>query len=671
MSQKMVNITIDGKRIEVPEGMNLIDASEHAGVHIPNLCYIKGMRPIGACRLCLVEIEGAKGPQIACNTRVKEGMVVKTNTEHIREMRRFVIDLILSMHPLDCMTCTKAGVCDLQRYAYEFEIKESSFTRKRFNFTPDDANPFIKRDPDYCILCARCVRVCKEQDTNVLDFMGRGVGSKVTTAMDMPLQESGCTFCGSCIDVCPVNAILEADRWRKGREWDYEKKSSICLLCGNACDITVSTMDGSMMKINAAAPEGSVSKYICAYGRFGYDALESHSRLKVPLVKENGILKETTWDEALKIAAQRLKKAGKDSGFIASGSILNEDALALKEFATEVVKTKNIDTTVSLYGDRDTLINAADMDGSDLFIVIDLNPSQWTRVLPALDVILRRALKRNVKVIAINREETPLSKIATLSIIGDEIETIKSFIKAIENKGVKIPSQLLRDVKDSPVTETIEKAASLYMDSKNPVILTSCAMYPSSSNLELIKGKAVSIPYEANAKGVVLMGLVPSNMGYSEMIQGGLQLLYVVGEVPLNKRPEVDFMIVQHSRLTGIAEEADLVLPAPDYLEQDGSIVDYLGRLRKVIGVKEPPFGVMLHRQIFASIAKNLNKTLTPVKESQIKRLANIKVKPSVKPFRRIERPAIDQVEFIKGLIRSLIKNSRLSWLVERETISV
>ncbi len=464
MSQKMVNITIDGKRIEVPEGMNLIDASEHAGVHIPNLCYIKGMRPIGACRLCLVEIEGAKGPQIACNTRVKEGMVVKTNTEHIREMRRFVIDLILSMHPLDCMTCTKAGVCDLQRYAYEFEIKESSFTRKRFNFTPDDANPFIKRDPDYCILCARCVRVCKEQDTNVLDFMGRGVGSKVTTAMDMPLQESGCTFCGSCIDVCPVNAILEADRWRKGREWDYEKKSSICLLCGNACDITVSTMDGSMMKINAAAPEGSVSKYICAYGRFGYDALESHSRLKVPLVKENGILKETTWDEALKIAAQRLKKAGKDSGFIASGSILNEDALALKEFATEVVKTKNIDTTVSLYGDRDTLINAADMDGSDLFIVIDLNPSQWTRVLPALDAILRRSIKRNVKVITINREEIPLNRVATVSITGDEIESIRSLIRAMEGKGVKIPSQLSKEVKDSPVTEVIDKAASIYMD---------------------------------------------------------------------------------------------------------------------------------------------------------------------------------------------------------------
>ncbi|MEW6409290.1 MAG: 2Fe-2S iron-sulfur cluster-binding protein, partial [Nitrospirota bacterium] len=209
---KTVNLKIDGKEVQAIEGMNLIDAAEIAGIHIPNLCYIKGMKGIGACRLCLVEIEGLKAPMIACTTKVKEGMVVNTETEKVQEIRKFVIDLILSMHPLDCMTCTKAGLCNLQKYAYNFEIKESSFTRKKFGFPLDEGNPFIKRDPDYCILCARCVRVCKEQGTNVLDFMGRGVGSKVTTANDSPLHESGCTFCGSCIDVCPVNAILEADR---------------------------------------------------------------------------------------------------------------------------------------------------------------------------------------------------------------------------------------------------------------------------------------------------------------------------------------------------------------------------------------------------------------------------------------------------------------------------
>ncbi|HYA12564.1 MAG TPA: 2Fe-2S iron-sulfur cluster-binding protein, partial [Thermodesulfovibrionales bacterium] len=194
----MVTLKIDGIEVQAPEGTNLIEAAELAGIHIPNLCYLKGMKGVGACRLCLVEIEGMKAPVIACNTKVKEGMAVNTKTEKVEEVRKFVIDLILSMHPLDCMTCTKAGVCRLQRYAYDFGIKESSFTRKRFGYPTDEANPFLKRDPEYCILCGRCVRVCREQGTNVLDFMGRGVSSKVVTANDKSLQESECTFCGSC-----------------------------------------------------------------------------------------------------------------------------------------------------------------------------------------------------------------------------------------------------------------------------------------------------------------------------------------------------------------------------------------------------------------------------------------------------------------------------------------
>ncbi len=154
-----VKLTIDGKDVRARAGMNLIDAAEIAGIHIPNLCYLKGLKGIGACRLCLVEIEGLKSPMTACTTRVKEGMFVNTRTEKVQEIRKYVIDLILSMHPLDCMTCTKAGVCELQKYAYDFDIKESTFTRKKFGFPVDNKNPFINRDPDYCILCGRCVRV--------------------------------------------------------------------------------------------------------------------------------------------------------------------------------------------------------------------------------------------------------------------------------------------------------------------------------------------------------------------------------------------------------------------------------------------------------------------------------------------------------------------------------
>ncbi|MCC6347637.1 MAG: (2Fe-2S)-binding protein, partial [Nitrospirales bacterium] len=299
----MVNFTIDGKGAKAPEGVNLIEAAEMNGIHIPNLCFLKGQKGIGACRLCLVEVEGMKAPLIACTSKIKEGMAINTKTEKVLEVRKFVVDLILSMHPLDCMTCTKAGGCNLQQYAYDFEIKESSFTRKKFGFSVDEANPFIKRDPDYCVLCGRCVRVCKNQGTNVLEFMGRGVGSKVTTADDKSLQDSGCTFCGSCVDVCPVNALLEADRWRKGREWEYDTTKSVCLLCGNGCDITVSSKDGSVRKVNAGAVDGSPEKYLCAYGRFGFDCIESDTRVTAPMKRVGDELKETTWEDALAVVA--------------------------------------------------------------------------------------------------------------------------------------------------------------------------------------------------------------------------------------------------------------------------------------------------------------------------------------------------------------------------------
>ncbi|MFN3480299.1 MAG: molybdopterin-dependent oxidoreductase [Thermodesulfovibrionales bacterium] len=666
----MINLKIDGKDVKAAEGMNLIDAAEIAGIHIPNLCYLKGMKGIGACRMCLVEIEGMKTPVIACTTKVKEGMVVHTKTEKVEEVRKFVIDLILSMHPLDCMTCTKAGVCNLQKYAYDFEIKESSFTRKKFGFSPEEGNPFIKRDPDYCILCGRCVRICKSQDTNVLDFMGRGVGSKVTTANDRPLQESGCTFCGSCIDVCPVNAILEADRWRKGREWDYEKINSACLLCGNGCDITVSTKEGRVMKINAGALDGSAERYICAYGRFGFDCIEADTRVTAPMKRVNGELIETTWEDALKIAAEHLSKAGERAGFIATGGILNEDALTLKRFASDVVKTKNLDTTVSLYGNYDNLISrGADLDSADLFVLVDLNPSQWKRILPALDAIVRRRIKTGARLITINSESPDIASVAAINLVGNEVSILSGIAKALIDKGLSADKKVINAVSDSEVTEEIEKAASLYADSKSPVVLSSPSMYKASANLSLIKGSVVSIPIESNAKGVLLMGLVSEGMGYKDMVSNKTGLLYVVGEVPLNERPDTDFMIVQHSHLTELAKKADLVLPSSTYLEVSGTMVDYLGRLKNLCRAVEPAGESLPHREIFLRLAKAMGVKIKEGKDTEVKKLAKVKAKVSFNPFMKEEGFDVSPSDMIGQLNASVINGSRLLWLKETESM--
>lgn len=689
---KTVNLRIDGKEVQAPEGMNLIDAAETAGIHIPNLCYLKGMRGIGACRLCLVEIEGMKAPVIACTTRVKEGMNVKTSTEKIQEMRKFVIDLILSIHPLDCMTCTKAGVCTLQKYAYDFELKESTFTRKKFGYPIDEANPFIKRDPDYCILCGRCVRVCKEQGTNVLDFMGRGVGAKVITAMDKPLQESGCTFCGSCVDACPVNALLEADRWRKGREWEYTKIKSVCLSCGGGCDITVSTKEGSIIKINSGADEGSVEKYICAIGRFGFDSINSEMRITSPMkrvgaIHESPLLVETTWDDALKIITEKLKEAGKDTGFISIGGILNQDAFVLSKFVSDVVKTKNIDTTVSLYADADSMkySDSADMDTVDLFIVVGLNPSQWRRVLPAFDASIRKRVARGAKLIVINSEETRLGTSANVTIRGNEAETLAQIaetLKGVMGKGQKAKEQETKDVEAS----LSEQVATLLLKAQNPVLFTAPSLFSASRNISLLtSAKVIAVPLEANARGVVTMGLNTEGKTYKEMVgrtqstpksfatgqaehrtQSNVKVLYTIGEIPLNERPKgIDFLIVQNSYLTNLAKQADIVLPAATFLESEGTIINYLGKIKHLTKTIEPPQKVKQHKDIFVELSKVMGN---PIKESAAKIKTAFEVtKPKFSPFERKEGLDVDPSEFFEAINQSVINSSRLLWLKEME----
>lgn len=678
--EKLVKLQIDGVEIEAPAGMNLIDAAERAGIHIPNLCYLKGIKGIGACRLCLVEVEGLKAPVIACNTRVKEGLVVNTKTDKIQEVRKFVIDLILSMHPLDCMTCTKAGVCNLQKYAYDFELKESSFTRKKFGYPVDETNPFIKRDPDYCILCSRCVRVCKEQGTNVLEFMGRGIESKVLTANGRPLQESECTFCGSCVDACPVNALLESDRWRKGREWEYEKVNSICLLCGNSCAITVSTKDGRIQKINSGATADSAEKYLCAYGRFGFDSIEAESRLTVPMKRIEGGLQETTWEDALTIVADKLRKAGKEAGFISVAGIENEDALILKKIAKNIVKTKNYDTTISLYGDSESFRNSqkADIDKADLILLVDLNPSQWERVLPALDASVRRRVNRGAKLIAINSSDTKIEEIAAVTLKGNITSGLKGIAKALTGKGLKADRKIASAVKDEEISEDIEKAATLIAEANEPLILSSPSMFEASANIALIKGKVVSVGLESNARGVVLMGLTTEGKTYKEMagIESGkeqgsksaVKVLYAVGELPLKTRPEgLEFLIVQNSHLTDLARQADIVLPSATFLEAAGTIVDYMGRLKYLPKVIEPQEESKSHREIFIALAKIMGTKIKLPTEAEVNKAFGIKTKLSFSPFIKKESPDISPAEFIESINASFINGSGLLWLKETE----
>jgi NADH dehydrogenase/NADH:ubiquinone oxidoreductase subunit G len=668
---KTVNLKIDNREVQVPEGTNLIDAAAAAGVHIPNLCYMKGMKGIGACRLCLVEVEGMKAPMIGCTTKAREGMAVKTNTEAVQETRKFVIDLILSMHPLDCMTCTKAGVCNLQKYAYDFELKESTFTRKKFGYPIDEANPFIKRDPDYCVLCGRCVRICKYQGTEVLDFNGRGVGSRVVTANDKPLQESSCTFCGSCIDVCPVNAILEADRWRKGREWEYQKVNSVCLSCGSGCSITVSTKDGTVIKINAGAPDGSIERTICAVGRFGFDSLYSEMRITKPMKRVNGELTETTWDDAIKTVAGQLKAAGEDAAFVSSASILNEDAALLKKLA-DAAKVKHVDSTVSLYSGYDAMkTGGADLEAADLIVLAGVAPDQWKRVLPALDAAVRKRVNSGAKLIVVHSGDPKIASKAAVVLKGDEIKMLMEIGQAVISKGTKAPKEMVETLAPVNPSDNAMIAADMFMAAKMPVILASPSLYTAAANLSLIKGDAVAIPLEANAKGVIAMGLTSGGKKFSEIISSATKVLYAVGDIPVSTRPDTKFLVAQTSHMTELATQADVILPSTPALESEGSMIDWLGRVKQVSMACVPSGDAKQHGAVFMAIAEAMGTPLKPVKDADVRKAAKTKAKVVFSPFKKDAGHDVDAEKFMNDTNKMTVNGSRLLWLKELECAAV
>ncbi len=659
MTTKMVNMEFDGKAVSVPEGMTLVDAAATVGVHIPNLCHIKELRGVGACRMCMVEVEGMKTPVTGCTTRTKEGMKVQTRTAKVEEIRKFVTDLILSFHPLDCMTCPKAGACDLQRYAADLKIQESSFGRKSFNYPLNDRSPFITIDNNYCILCGRCVRVCKEQNTNVLDFMGRGITTKVTTALDKPLHESGCTFCGSCVDACPVNTIMERDRWQHGREWDLVKRDSVCTACGSGCSVVVSKKDGRIVKINAKEDNG----YLCAIGRFGFDSMKSANRVAAPMIKKGGKLAPASWSDALEAAAEGLKKAGANAGFIASGSLTNEESFAVQQLARKTVGSANVDSTVSayaaglisalrgMYGDSGTSVaSQADLASADCVVMIGADPSQKKQKLQEADVMIRRRAQAGAKVIVVSTEKTDLAGHQNAILLqlkaGSDAALLAGLLSAVLAEGAAPTAKGLDVLKKSLITvdaaatasgvaaEQIAAAAKAYAAAKNPVVVigTGVSMSEEASlqalNLALAKNAGVMpLLLEANALGVIRSGCLPdlgagfakvakAGKGYADMMSG-MKALFVAGPTP-DANLKADFLVVTVSHMTPLAEKADVVLPLSALYEREGTIVNTYGT-QKAFSAAQENEGVAKDG---ADIAAELSLALSKTKGFKVKDVA-------------------------------------------------
>lgn len=344
----LVNIKINGMDISVAQGKTILQAAKEVGIDIPNLCYDENLSTFGGCRICVVEVEGARNLMAACSTEATEGMVIETESEKVVKVRRDIIDLMLSNHPEDCLTCDKAGSCGLQEYAYRYGVRKPSFKGEKKAYAVESMNPVMERDQSKCILCGKCVRVCREvQVTTAIDFIGRGFESKIGTGFDLPIDTDNCRMCGQCISVCPTGAIM--NKQMKGiKPWEVTKVRTTCPFCGTGCNFDLNVVKGKVVGVTPNPDSPVNGNSLCVKGRYHIDLINSEDRLKRPLIKKDGVFVESSWDEAMALVASKLgdikSKFGPDSiAGLSSARCVNEDNFVFQKMMRVAIGTNNVD----------------------------------------------------------------------------------------------------------------------------------------------------------------------------------------------------------------------------------------------------------------------------------------------------------------------------------------
>jgi predicted molibdopterin-dependent oxidoreductase YjgC len=303
----MVNLTIDGRAIQAKPGQTILEAAKDHDIFIPYLCYHPALKPIGACRICVVEVKpGPPRPLPACATYVAEGQEVVTNSERVQAIRRELMKLVLINHALECPICDKGGECELQELTHVLGVDKVDLKAVALPPNHDYESLLVERHPDRCITCGRCVRICRDHvGAMAINFMNRGYFTELGSGV-LPLD---CEFCGSCIDICPVGALINKQFKYQARAWEVDKTVMVCPFCGGGCTYELHVRDGQVMRVY-----NGDSVLLCGRGRFGYPVVESDDRLKTPFIKENGAFREASWDEALDLVAQKFQEIAAEAG---------------------------------------------------------------------------------------------------------------------------------------------------------------------------------------------------------------------------------------------------------------------------------------------------------------------------------------------------------------------
>jgi predicted molibdopterin-dependent oxidoreductase YjgC len=366
-------ILINGNEFAFEDGETILEVASRNSIDIPTLCYLKQATPTGACRMCVVEVKGARSLVASCAMPAAKGMVVRTETPPVIAARKMVLQLLLSSGNHNCTVCGSSGGdwtefqlkvaeeeqteelcpvwgnCRLQDLAFRYQVTGDSFVANDSPYPIEDVNPFIVRDFSRCIQCGRCVQACNEVQVNqAIHFGYRGTSTKIITSGDRPYKDSDCVFCGECVQACPVGALVEKDSRYTARPWETRKVKTTCTYCGVGCQIYLHVKDNKVLKVSGVPDLAPNFGSLCVKGRFGNDFIGSPDRLTTPLIKENGNFREASWDEALDLVAKKFsdikEQHGGDSiGVLSSARVSNEENYLANKFCRAVLKTNNID----------------------------------------------------------------------------------------------------------------------------------------------------------------------------------------------------------------------------------------------------------------------------------------------------------------------------------------